>query len=128
QAGAAPDAPADAPAAVTGVVRLGDLPGDGLRGAAVEVRQGTRLRRVRTDPAGRYRVEGLAPGLAELVVVHLSGHPLAVRLVLPEGRPVTLDLTLTPRAIELAEIQVRARPEVGGPITASRASEMPRSA
>ncbi len=91
-----------------GVVTADGLRDDGtLPGALIEVHQGERNRTVVADQAGRYRVEGLAPGEARIRVFHLAVHPLHLRIHLPESGEMELDLELERRVLSVAPLEVR---------------------
>lgn len=108
-----------------GVVRLGENAiGEPLRGAVIEVRQGTRLRRVRSDESGRYQLFDLSPGPADLLVAHLAARPLEISLRLPERGFVEVDLSLRRQVIQLSEIRVIAASGPDAPVAiAERAAQ-----
>lgn len=92
--------------AVAGVVVDGES-GETLPGANVSVagtQQGTS-----TDLNGRYRIEGLAPGVYELRFSFVSYQPKAVTGVdVAAGETATLDVTLQAATQELDEVVVTA--------------------
>jgi hypothetical protein len=105
--------------ALTGPVLHGMVRADGLRpdgvlpGALVQVRQGDRVRTVVSDARGRYRMERLEPGPAQVTVFHLSARDLRVVVRLPRAGEVSLDLELERRVLTLSPLEVRGHPSMG---------------
>lgn len=64
--------------------------------------------RVRTAPDGRYRLEGLAPGPAEVSVRRVGYRPVARRVVVEAGNPTRADFSLTAAAAVLDPVVVTA--------------------
>ncbi len=107
QAGAAP---ADTVAPVLrGTVRaIGFRDGEGLPGAIVELRQGSKLMRASSDAGGRYRLTGLDAGRARIHVFHVAAAPAVFDVTLPAEGELEVNISLERRVLELPPVSVRA--------------------
>jgi TonB family protein len=94
--------------AVGGVVR--DTAGMPLAGAAVALQTGGSA--AQTGEEGTYRLNGLTPGPATLVVRRLGFRPQTHRVEIPAGGMLPLDVRLIPLPQALSPMVVRARREV----------------
>lgn len=101
---AAPPLQGPATGTVRGTVRgAGDAP---LAGAAVAL-QGGAPRVAHTDSAGGYRLRAVPAGRRTLRAWRPDHEPFEVEVEVPAGGEVVVDLSLRPRSIPLAGIQVR---------------------
>jgi len=78
--------------------------------AIVEVVGPEGTRATVTDHAGRYAVDGLAAGAFRLRASYVGYEDARVEVVIGGGSRVNLDLTLSPKPVELPGILVNARP------------------
>jgi hypothetical protein len=102
-------AQAEPPATLTGIVR--DEEGKPLEGAEVVLvtRYGAVTRGpARTDAAGRYTLRDAPAGTRMAEVRRVGSSPVRRTITLASARPTRLDVTLTTKAIELAEVSVTA--------------------
>lgn len=100
-----------APGEIRGTI-LGERDGGArpLAYAIVEVVGPAGLRTVLADSAGRYAVSGVPPGFQRVRAIHLGHQEARLEVLVPPGDAVTLDLTLTPKPVELPELLVKAPP------------------
>lgn len=63
-----------------------------------------------TDSAGGYRLTGVPAGVRRLRIERLGYRPLELRVRVPSGRSVRLDLELRPLPVAVEGVTVRARP------------------
>lgn len=97
------------PAAIQGVVRVLE---EGRRSpvpwALVEVIGPEGRRAVMADSVGRYRLEGIGPGLRRLRASQVGYDRVDVEVQVPHGGTVQVDLVLRTRAVELPALLVSA--------------------
>jgi iron complex outermembrane recepter protein len=89
---------------------------DGTPLAEVRISVGEASRTTTTDADGHYELAGL-PGGTFSISFALVGYAPEVRRVTLRNAPVTLDVTLRPSVVELAELQVTATPLATTPLT-----------
>ncbi len=113
-----PQADADSLVTLEGFVWAPGYRADGaLPGALVWVRQGERVRIAVSDTRGKYRLEGLSGGAAQLSVTHIATSGLQLSVILPSSGSLTLDLELETRIHlldPLSALSDRSRPGGGG--------------
>ncbi len=63
----------------------------------------TGLINVQTDPAGRFQLTGLAPGKHVVVAKRIGFEPARRTVRVQAGKAATLELVLSPKALELAD-------------------------
>ena len=78
--------------------------------ALVEVAEVGRTRAVLADSAGRYVVTGVPAGLHRLRVVQIGFEEARLEVLVPADAAVTVDFSLAPDPVELAELLVRRDP------------------
>ncbi|UCF41088.1 MAG: TonB-dependent receptor [Gemmatimonadota bacterium] len=104
----APGLPAQEPAAPQGSVTghvFDAVTQRGVAGATVEL-EGTQLRTT-TDVQGRFRLEGISPDIYRLTVRAVGYRALVLSdVVVGSGKPYTVDVRLTPQAIQLEAVEV----------------------
>lgn len=92
-----------------------EVSGRVLDGATRHPLEGARVRVpvtglvVETDAAGRFRLEGLPAGEWDIEVVSIGYHPGGAQVTLTDGRVEQVTLSLEPKPVALAQIDVTAR-------------------
>ena len=115
----APIAP-DLSGSVRGVVRS-DATGIGITGAHVEMLDASTA--IISDSAGAYGIEGLTPGSHRLRFSARGFEPLAIDVLVVDGVPLSLDVTLSPVPTKLVSVRVLAPTRLRGLDTSTIALE-----
>ena len=115
----APIAP-DLSGSVRGVVRS-DATGIGITGAHVEILDASPA--IISDSAGAYGIEALTPGSHRLRFSARGFEPLAIDVLVVDGVPLSLDVTLSPVPTKLVSVRVLAPTRLRGQDTSVIALE-----
>ena len=111
---------ADASASVQGAVRS-DATGAGVSGARVEMLDASAA--ILSDSSGAYSLDGLTPGAHRLRFSARGFEPLAIDVMLIDGVPLSLDVSLTSIPAKLVSVKILAPVRLRGLDTSAMAFE-----
>jgi len=87
-----------------------------LAGVRVKVQAATgRIFLAFTDDDGTYRIQGLPPGIVEIMVTRVGFRPHAIQVRLPPGGDLSLDVEMAASPIEMPGLMVRGATDPDAP-------------